>query len=86
MRNFHSYKLIPQSTRNSLSLQARHSTDVEGIKICLGLQLPANVELADLLTKKKKKISLELQHEVLRVAKGGALPKLRVGTPEPYFR
>ena len=57
--HFHSYKLTHQDKRNRLSLHTRKSTDVEGIGICLGLQVPASVELADLIAQLETKISDE---------------------------
>jgi hypothetical protein len=57
--HFHSNKLVQQDEKNRLSLHARKSTDVEGIGICLGLQVPARVELADLIEQLEAKISDE---------------------------
>ena len=57
--HFHSYELITTDGRNRLSLNTRKSTDTDGIGICLGLQVPASVELADLIRQLEAKISDE---------------------------
>lgn len=57
--HFHSYELTTTDNRNRLSLHIRKSTDAEGIGICLGLQVPASVELADLIRQLEAKISDE---------------------------
>lgn len=45
--------------RNKLALHTRKSTDAEGIGICLGLQIQASVELADLIRQLEAKLSDE---------------------------
>lgn len=57
--HFHSYELTAIDNRKKLSLYTRKSTDAEGIGICLGLQVPASVELADLIKQLETKISDE---------------------------
>ncbi|MBE5394358.1 hypothetical protein HT747_04175 [Brevibacillus borstelensis] len=53
--HFHSYGLNPASLR--LQLASRHSTDVVGMELCLGLQSEAKVDLEIILTKLQSKIS-----------------------------
>jgi hypothetical protein len=62
--HFHSYKLTRQDQRNRLSLHTRKSTDAKGIGICLGLQVPASVELADLIAQLEAKVSDETMFTV----------------------
>lgn len=57
--HFHAYELTTTRGRNKLALHSRKSTDVEGIGICLGLQIQARVELADLIQQLEAKISDE---------------------------
>lgn len=57
--HFHSYELTAIDNRKKLSLYTRKSTDAEGIGICLGLQVLASVELADLIKQLETKISDE---------------------------
>lgn len=53
--HFHSYALNPTGLR--LQLGPRHSTDVVGMELCLGLQSEAKIELEIILTKLQAKIS-----------------------------
>lgn len=55
--HFHAYKFTAAGIRNKLVLHTRKSTDAEGIEICLGLQLQARVELAELIQQLEAKIS-----------------------------
>ena len=57
--HFHAYELTTTGGRNRLALHNRKSTDAEGIGVCLGLQLQAKVELADLIRQLEAKISDE---------------------------
>lgn len=56
--HFHSYNLKQNNDNTfSISLKERLSTDVEGVKKCLGLQAEANVELDSLLRILENKLS-----------------------------
>ncbi len=57
--HFHAYELTTTGGRNKLALHTRKSTDAEGIGICVGLQIQARVELADLIQQLETKISDE---------------------------
>jgi hypothetical protein len=64
--HFHAYTLTQQDDRKKLSLQTRQSPDAEGIAICLGLQIPANVELAELIAQLEAKISDETMFTIIQ--------------------
>ncbi len=56
--HLHSYQMTKQkSAEFRLAMHARHSTDADGIAICLGLQAEARVELGHIVTALQAKIS-----------------------------
>lgn len=56
--HLHSYQMTRQNSAEfRLAMHSRHSTDAEGIAICLGLQAEARVELAQIITALQAKIS-----------------------------
>ena len=55
--HFHSYRLVRRPKGHQVALSERHSTDTEGIALCLGLQAEANVDLAHIVTDIEAKIS-----------------------------
>ena len=55
--HFHSYQLLANKDKYSLSLLERASTDAGGIAQCLGLKAEANVELEVILKMLESKIS-----------------------------
>ncbi|HHQ6628368.1 TPA: NotI family restriction endonuclease, partial [Serratia fonticola] len=56
--HLHSYSMNLTSEKDyKISMQARLSTDVDGISQCLGLQAEARVELEQIISVLQKKIS-----------------------------
>ena len=56
--HFHSYSLLSGGDKgHRLKLDARISTDFNGIANCLGLQAETGIELEDILKKIEAKIS-----------------------------